>query len=32
MVFATVLSLLVVPALYALWREWQLRGGWEDAR
>jgi copper/silver efflux system protein len=32
MVSATVLSLLVVPALYALWREWQLRGGWEDAR
>jgi Cu(I)/Ag(I) efflux system membrane protein CusA/SilA len=28
MVSATVLSLLVVPALYALWREWQLRGSW----
>jgi Cu(I)/Ag(I) efflux system membrane protein CusA/SilA len=29
MVSATVLTLLVVPALYAVWREWQLRGGWE---
>jgi Cu(I)/Ag(I) efflux system membrane protein CusA/SilA len=25
MVSATVLSLLVVPAIYSLWREWQLR-------
>jgi Cu(I)/Ag(I) efflux system membrane protein CusA/SilA len=31
MVSATVLTLLVVPALYAVWREWQLRGGWERA-
>lgn len=28
MVSATVLTLLVVPALYSLWREVQLRGGW----
>jgi Cu(I)/Ag(I) efflux system membrane protein CusA/SilA len=32
MVSATVLTLLVVPALYALWREWQLRHAWERAR
>ncbi len=29
MVSATVLVLLVVPALYALWREWELRGAWQ---
>jgi len=29
MVSATVLTLLVVPVLYALWREWQLRPTWE---
>jgi Cu(I)/Ag(I) efflux system membrane protein CusA/SilA len=32
MVSATVLTLLVVPALYALWREWQLRHAWERVR
>jgi Cu(I)/Ag(I) efflux system membrane protein CusA/SilA len=31
MVSATVLTLLVVPALYAVWREWQLRGVWKRA-
>ena len=30
MVSATVLTLLVVPALYALWREWELRRSWKD--
>ncbi|MGH7476994.1 MAG: efflux RND transporter permease subunit [Longimicrobiales bacterium] len=29
MISATLLTLLVVPALYALWREWQLRRTWE---
>jgi Cu(I)/Ag(I) efflux system membrane protein CusA/SilA len=28
MVSATLLTLVVVPALYALWREWQLRAAW----
>jgi len=28
MVSATMLTLIVVPALYALWREWQLREAW----
>ena len=28
MVSATVLTLLVVPALYSVWREWQLRKEW----
>jgi Cu(I)/Ag(I) efflux system membrane protein CusA/SilA len=28
MVSATLLTLLVVPVLYALWREWQLRAVW----
>lgn len=28
MVSATVLTLVVVPVLYSLWREWQLRPGW----
>ncbi|HUF71127.1 MAG TPA: CusA/CzcA family heavy metal efflux RND transporter [Longimicrobiales bacterium] len=28
MISATLLTLLIVPALYALWREWQLRGEW----
>jgi Cu(I)/Ag(I) efflux system membrane protein CusA/SilA len=28
MVSATVLTLLVVPAIYSLWREWQLRRQW----
>jgi Cu(I)/Ag(I) efflux system membrane protein CusA/SilA len=32
MVSATVLSLLVVPAIYSLWREWQLRRVWADGR
>ena len=32
MVSATVLNLLVVPALYALWREWQLREAWARDR
>ncbi|MBI4410639.1 MAG: hypothetical protein HY561_13075 [Gemmatimonadetes bacterium] len=31
MVSATVLTLLVVPALYAVWREWQLRREWARA-
>jgi Cu(I)/Ag(I) efflux system membrane protein CusA/SilA len=31
MVSATVLTLLVVPALYAVWREWQLRDTWARA-
>ncbi|MBT8335467.1 MAG: CusA/CzcA family heavy metal efflux RND transporter [Gemmatimonadetes bacterium] len=30
MVSATVLTLVVVPALYALWREWQLRSTWKE--
>jgi len=29
MVSATVLSLLVVPVIYSLWREWQLRHVWD---
>jgi Cu(I)/Ag(I) efflux system membrane protein CusA/SilA len=28
MVSATLLTLLIVPALYALWREWQMRKEW----
>ncbi len=32
MVSATVLSLLVVPALYSLWREWELREVWARDR
>lgn len=31
MISATLLTLLVVPALYALWREWELRKVWEAA-
>ncbi|NNF26957.1 MAG: efflux RND transporter permease subunit, partial [Gemmatimonadetes bacterium] len=31
MISATLLTLLIVPALYALWREWELRDGWEEA-
>ncbi len=31
MVSATVLSLLVVPVLYSLWREWRLRHVWAAA-
>jgi len=31
MVSATVLTLVVVPALYSLWREWQLRAEWSEA-
>ena len=27
MVSSTVLTLLVIPAIYSLWREWQLRRG-----
>jgi len=32
MVSATVLTLVVVPVLYATWREWQLRGAWRKGR
>ncbi len=28
MISATLLTLLVVPALYALWREWELKDAW----
>jgi len=32
MVSATLLTLIVVPALYALWREWELREAWAERR
>lgn len=32
MVSATILTLLVVPALYAIWRGWQLRKQWKAER
>lgn len=31
MISATVLTLLVIPAIYLLWRRWQLRATWADA-
>ena len=32
MVSSTILTLVVVPALYAIWREWQLRHAWAVRR